>query len=274
MAAQNQLHFQGVGEGPPLLLLHGLFDSLHTWDALVPLLSTSFKTYAIDLPGFGKSPLPPAWTQSISQTVDAVEPFLNRPEKVSLVGNSMGAGIALALAQKRPDRVNRLILINPYGLPHLPAATKIARSGILKKTLPYLLPKPILEKAARSIYRRSFHNPNRMTTALMDEAVFPFLTTTQKKNLFRFLDGILPDEINRVDHLLPTLPHPTRILWGTEDRWLSFEHASRLVKQIPNCTLIKIHASGHLPQQEKPEEVADQILSFLSAGRSAGGQPP
>ncbi|MEK7702350.1 MAG: alpha/beta hydrolase [Nitrospirota bacterium] len=262
------LHFCRAGEGPPLLFLHGLFDSLHTWDPLIPYLSNSYTTYSVDLPGFGKSPLPPQWTQSLSQTVEALIQFLNQMQlsKITVVGSSMGGGMAFALAQRRPDLVDRLILINPYALPFLPEAVTIARNGIFRSVLPYFLVKWVLKKVTRSIYRRSFYNVDCITTDLIEEAVTPFLKIEQKKDLFRFLNGISLDEINQIDRLLPTLTQPTEILWGTHDRWLSFEHAERLQKRLPHCNVTLIPESGHLPHFEKPNEVAHEIRRLVSDG--------
>ncbi len=88
-------HYLEAGSGPPLLLLHGLFDSSGTWVRLIPYLSAQFKVYAIDLPGFGKTPLPDDWGESLSSMVDTVIGFLDQREisQISLIGSSMGGGV-------------------------------------------------------------------------------------------------------------------------------------------------------------------------------------
>ena len=217
----------------------------------------------MDLPGFGQSPLPADWTNSLVQTVDAVETFLETLpyEKVSIVGNSMGAGIALAFAQRRPDRVDRIIPVNPYGLPVLPQIISMAIP--FQKMSAYFLSPPVLEKTARYIYSRSFYNPERVTPSLTRDAIRPFRPLQRRKDLVRFLTAILPEAMNDIDQKLPTLCHPTHIIWGDEDRWLSRNHLDRLVERIPNCSFTRIREAGHLPHQEKPEEVFRILREFV-----------
>ncbi len=272
MVAPYQCHFVTTGSGPALLLLHGLFDSLHTWDRLVPLLSPHFTVFAIDLPGFGKSELPPAWTRSIAQTVDAVKTIINTTsnETVSVVGSSMGAGIALALAENQPDKIDRIVLINPYGLPVPPQILAMTRNRLIKNTLPYFATSPfLLRQIVRTIYSRSLYNSHLMTEALVQQVATPFSSLERRKDLIRFISAMTIDEIRQIDRGLPSLSKPVLIVWGEEDRWLSVAHKEHLIKRLHSCRLVHIPACGHLPQMEKPEAVAEAVISFLKpVGRS------
>ena len=269
MDSLNHLHSLESGAGPPLLLIHGLFDLLETWERLIPLLSDRFKVYAIDLPGFGKSPLPKAWEESLSGMVEAVVSFLDwkRIEKISIVGNSMGAGVALGVAGRHPERVERVVLVNPYGFPSPPLAVEVARSRILGKLLPYLLSEPALKRCARTIFSRSLHDARLITDALVERVIAPFATLRRRRELFRFLRAISTEEMREIDALLPQIRQPVLILWGEDDRWLPIDHANRLHRQLPDSRLITIPDCGHLPQIDKPEETGKAIISFLE-GRS------
>ena len=261
----NSLHFIESGAGPPLLLIHGLFDSLGTWEKLIPLLSPQFKIYAVDLPAFGKSVLPDRWEKSISGMIESVVCFLDERSipAVSLVGSSMGGSLSLGVAGRHPERVKRLVLINPYGLPSLPIAAEAARKRISGTILPYLLRKELLKRCAKTIFSRSLHNQALLTDDLIDQVILPFSFLQQRKNLFRFLKGITPEEIRAIDAFLPKIKQEVLILWGENDRWLSEEHLIRLQQRLPRHSLIKIPQCGHLPQMEKPSEVAEAIRRFV-----------
>jgi pimeloyl-ACP methyl ester carboxylesterase len=262
----NPLHYLETGDGPPLLLIHGLFDLLETWERLTPLLSNQFKLYAIDLPGFGKSPLPEAWDESLSGMIEAAAAFLDRKgiEKSSIIGSSMGGGIALGVAGRHPDRVDKIVLINPYGFPSPPVAAEIARSRILGKLLPYLLRKSTLRRCAKAIFSRSLHDPRLITDTLIERVTAPFATLRQRRDLFRFLSGISAEAMREIDALLPHIRQPVLILWGEHDRWLTIDHAHRLHRRLPNSRLLRLPDCGHLPQIDKPKEVAEAIRRFFS----------
>lgn len=261
----DRLHFFEAGAGPPLLLIHGLFDLLETWERLMPLLSDRFKLCAVDLPGFGKSRLPEEWGESLSGMIEAVVAFLDWKgiEKISMIGSSMGGGIALGIAGRYPERIDRIVLLNPYGFPSPPVAAEVARSRILGTLLPYLLNKPVLKRCARALFSRSLHDPRLLTDALVERVITPFATLRQRRDLFRFLQGISTETMLEIDALLPQIGQPVLILWGEKDRWLTIDHADRLHQRLPNSRLILLPDCGHLPQMEKPKEVAGALSEFI-----------
>ncbi|MFQ5950289.1 MAG: alpha/beta fold hydrolase [Nitrospiria bacterium] len=262
-----KLHSIESGSGPPLLLIHGLFDSLETWQRLIPLLSGRFKIYAIDLPAFGRSVLPPSWKESVSEMIKAVIAFLDEKgiTTVSLVGSSMGGGLALGIAGHTPERVNRIALMNPYGLPKLPMAAMASRRFSAGRLLPYLLGQSALRRCAKGIFARSIYSRTLITEPLIDRVVRPFSSLQQRKNLFRFLKGISLEEIQSIDAHLPMIRHPVLILWGEKDGWLSDAHWERLRDRLKNGKVVKIPDCGHLPHMEKPEVVAKATIPFLTA---------
>lgn len=262
---QHPIHYTESGNGPPLLLIHGLFDSSETWDSCTPYLLDRFKVFLIDLPAFGKSPLPERWEESLSETIQTVIAFLDKKgiRKIALVGSSMGGSMALGVAARYPERIERLILINPYGLPSVPTAVAMARNPIFKGILPYLLIKPVLKTCARVLYTRSIHNRVLLSDAMIEQVIKPFCSLRRRKALFRFLDGISAEGIKEIDAGISEMRHPVLILWGKEDRWLKKGHWMRLHDRLSNSQVIFIPQCGHLPQIEKPKEVSTYILSFL-----------
>ncbi len=265
MSPPVRLHHIASGAGPPLLLLHGLFDSLETWEAVVPTLSGHFRVYAVDLPGFGSSPLPPDWRESLSGMIDSVTAFLHEQNiaQISLVGNSMGGSLALALAQAYPKRVHKLVLLNPYGLPKIPQAVENARRPIVGKILPYVLAAPVMKRCIKGIFLRSLHNQALLTPTRISRVAKPFSSLRQRQNLFRFLRAISPEKILEIDAGLSKIRQSVLILWGKEDRWLTKAHCQHLSQGLSAAEILEIDACGHLPQIEKPETVAAAVISFL-----------
>jgi len=265
MSPRVKLHHIESGAGAPLLLLHGLFDSLATWECLLPLLSKQFKIYAVDLPGFGLTPLPEHWPESLSGMADNVIAFLDEKgiAQVSLLGNSMGGSLSLALAQNYPKRIQKLVLLNPYGLPEIPQAVANARRPIFGGLLPFMLRAWAMKRCVKGIFLRSLYDPNLLTETRIRRVAEPFSSLRQRQNLFRFLRAISPEKIHEIDRRLPEISQPVLILWGNEDGWLTKAHLRHLVKRLPRCKVAEIAECGHLPQIEKPAAVADDLIPFL-----------
>ncbi len=265
MGVSSSLHYEASGEGPPLLLLHGLFDSLNTWRSIRGPLSNRFKVYAVDLPCFGKTVLPEMWGNSLSSMMDAVIAFLDDQKiaQITLVGSSMGGSLALGLAGKYPDRVQRLVLLNPYALPVLPVAVVVTQM-FWGRILPYLMGSGVLTWLTRIIYGRSIYDPDGLTDAMVEEAAQPFLTLQGRKNMVRFLSGIALDEMKAIDAAIPTLRPPSLIIWGQNDRWLAPAHLYRLQSLLRGVKIVRFSCCGHLPQIDYPDETAKAIISFLT----------
>lgn len=258
-------HCLEAGSGPPLLLIHGLFDSSETWVRLIPYLSIQFKVYAIDLPGFGKTPLPGNWGESLSGMTDTVIGFLNQREikQISLVGSSMGGALSLAVAQHCPSRILKIALLNPYGLPVVPLAVQNAKRPILSRVLPYLLFRGVMRQCVKAVFSRSFFDRSILTKPMLEQVAKPFFTFNQRKNLSRFLSAISPEKIKEIDALLPQIMQSVLIVWGEEDAWLSNAHWRRLSQRLPRSKVIPLSACGHLPHIERPEAVAAALIPFF-----------
>jgi len=260
------LHAIESGSGAPLLLIHGLFDSLETWEKLIPRLSGGFKAYAVDLPAFGKSLLPRQWKEGLSGILDELFAFLDarKISKISLLGSSMGGGLSLAFAEQFPERIERIALLNPYALPVVPMAVHAARRPLLGHLLPYLLRRSAIRKCAQGILSRSIHDPALLKEPLIERVVSPFSTLRRRKDLFRFLRSISPERIVEIDRGLPNIRHPVLILWGEEDGWLSEAHWKHLKARLPDSKVLQIPQCGHLPQVEKADLVATSLLRFFA----------
>ncbi|UCH10746.1 MAG: alpha/beta fold hydrolase, partial [Fidelibacterota bacterium] len=114
-----EVHIRDQGTGPAVVLLHGMFSSLHTWDGWVEALQDSFRMIRLDLPGFGLTGPRPDADYSLSEYVGFMDALLDElgVERAILVGNSLGGGIAWEYSLAHPSRVEGLILIDAVGYP-------------------------------------------------------------------------------------------------------------------------------------------------------------
>ena len=112
-----ELHWLESGHGAPAVFLHGLGNNAYVWRRVMPRLCPGLRVIAPDLPGFGQSeeprhrPLLLEYVRIIGELIDRLAPG----EPVALVGNSVGGAVALRLALDRPERVSRLVLVDPAG---------------------------------------------------------------------------------------------------------------------------------------------------------------
>ncbi len=234
------MHYYCAGRrGTPIVLIHGLGSSAETWAALMPLLSREYLVYALDLPGFGKTPLAPEGT-NIGAHVLYLERFLDALgyPRVTFVGNSLGGWIATRFAVEHPERVERLYLLNSAGLSrenlHSPyAEDRIAARRSLEHTLGFSLPVP---------------------TFVLDAVV----RNSQTPAYAGFIRGYDPRE--ELDSVLTDVQVPTTIIWGEQDRLLPVTCAHDLHSGIANSELVLLPRVGHMPQIQAPGKVARIIL--------------
>src|SRR6184192_4337058 len=251
------------GEGPPLLLVHGLGGAASNWTELVPLLLERHRLLVPDLPGHGGSTALPA--------VSGLEPFADRVALVAeregmlpaaVVGHSLGGMVVLRLALRRPDAVEALVLAsaaglsvgNVWGRQLLSIFTSVRPGRLAGRYRGWVSRSPLLRRVVFGVV--SVADPPGLT----DEAVEGFLAAhllhTDVDSAWQALRADDP----RLE--LEGITCPVLVLWGAEDAQLplddAFEYTRRLrarLRVIPGC--------GHLLIGERPDACADAIEAFL-----------
>jgi len=249
-----------AGEGDPLLLVHGLGGSAANWVALVPLLLPGRRLLVPDLPGHGgSSPLPAA--PSLNGFADRIGLLLDGPTAV--VGHSLGGAIALRLAIRWPELVNRLVLAGAAGIS---SGTRRARYGLaitaLLKPGRRIAPHRRLVGRSAALKTLVFGRWGAADPpALPAEVAEAFLVGPERHTDTASAAQALVRDDPRPD--LDRVRCPTLLLWGARDNQLpvsdAFEYARRLrapLRVIADC--------GHLLIGERPDACADAIASFLN----------
>jgi abhydrolase domain-containing protein 6 len=234
---------RGPEGAPPLLVLHGLGDSIAGWARAAGALSLRHRLHLIDLPGHGLSAEPPDYR--LSTLLAAVEAYALRLEQPVIAGHSLGGWLALRLALRRPEVARSLVLINPAG------ATVPAEE--LTEFISLVQP-----KGARDVRRyldRAFHRaplgmrlaPGEVMRAMHSASARGFLGALAGE------DFLLGDELR-------ALRAPVRLLWGRHDRFLPPATLPFFRAHLPLAELVLLERAGHCPHLETPGDLARAIL--------------
>ena len=254
------VHFRVEGKGTPIVLLHGAFSSLHTYDAWCDILSKKYQLIRLDLPGFGLSGSRVDHDYSMESYLSFLVRFLDRLgiEKCHLAGSSLGGWLAWEFTLLHPHRVRKLILISAAGFledRNVPLPFKMARTPFLSKVIKYAVKKNVLEQFVRQVYA----DQEKVTPDLVERYFELFSREGNPEAFLSLANGKYKDHTKK----LKNIRCATLILWGEEDAWLPLENGYRFRDRIPKSKLIVYEGVGHVPMEEIPTETAKDLQAFL-----------
>ncbi|VUZ85393.1 Carboxylesterase [Candidatus Methylomirabilis lanthanidiphila] len=257
-----------TGEGPPLLLLHGFGGEIWMWERQVPALSKRHCLYIPDLIGYGYSDRPKVdYTPSLF--IDSIRQFMDQlgVRSASLIGNSMGAGIAWAFALTHPERVDKLILID--GIP--PQVVHAVRNRFLRcllairhvPLLPYLAIALQTRRTVRMALMQVVSNGRLITDVVVERQY----RISRLAGTARVMASTIryADEVARYADALATLRKPTLIIWGERDELFPVEVGQQLHASIRDSRLVVIKDSGTYQCGRHPTRPTGRFWSFLGA---------
>ncbi|HAJ00338.1 MAG TPA: hypothetical protein DCL97_06670 [Dehalococcoidia bacterium] len=260
------VHYVEAGEGPAVLLLHGLGSSLDTWRRNVqPLADAGYRVLAPDLPGHGDSDKPVSLDYDPLAAVDFTSRLLDAlgVQKASLVGNSAGGLVATMFALEHPERTGRLALVAPGGLGRqiswfLRLMSVPAIGEFLYHPWTYHL---------MGINKRVFHEPSSVPDGVLTEMARVHALPGSIRATLRSLrssinlKGVRPEW--QVLDRLPQLAAPLMCLWGEQDNIIPVSHSSLIKNAIPQSLVRTLPQCGHWPHMEKADEFNNLLTRFL-----------
>lgn len=255
------IHYNEVGEGHPLVLVHGGGPGASGWSNYnpnIPYLSQHFRVLAVDLPGWGQSqPV----TYEDRDNSGALAEFLETLgiSRAAVVGNSMGGASVIRLAYERPDLVSHLITMgSPSGIPGMFEAAGLTE-GVKVLERAYFEPSMATIRALTEIM--TFDTSN-LTDELIEERLNN--TLAQKAHVENWIGGHGKGPMVRINQeLIPTITAPTLLMHGRDDRVTSFTHAIRLSGMIRNSRALIVNRCGHWLQLEHAREFNTMVHLFL-----------
>jgi len=252
-----KLHYREAGQGPTVILLHGLGGDGSRWTSTMSSLSGDFRVIALDQIGFGESDKPLV-NYNHGLLGEFLVEFMNVIDvpKASLIGHSMGGFVGTFVAVHHPDKIDRLILVDGGSLEAPPRSAhlvQIQNGTTLGETREYFElmfydKSRVTDQLVRDNYLRRLHVS--YTISRMQEARVKGLATVTKEQA-------------------ANITSPTLIIWGNHDALLPPADAKMLDRVIPNSQAIILEKSGHIPQIEQPDEFNRLVREFLRA-RDAG----
>jgi pimeloyl-ACP methyl ester carboxylesterase len=261
-----EVHLRDEGwldDPQPILLLHGTFASLHSWDGWVAALTPRRRVIRVDLPAFGLTGPFPHDDYHIARYIHFIEELLDSLgiQRAIIGGNSFGGQLAWETAATLPERVDALILVGAVGYPlhadEVPLGIRIAGSGWLQALMNHLLPRGVVESSLRSAYG----DPERVTADLVDRNFELTLREGNRRARSLRFEHALPSAARAAR--IATLTQPTLILWGERDRLIPPAIALRFSGDIDDSRVVMFEALGHMPHEEAPEVTVSVVLEFL-----------
>jgi pimeloyl-ACP methyl ester carboxylesterase len=261
----SRVNYVEMGEGPPLVLVHGLSGAWQNWLEQIPHFSDSHRVIALDLPGFGASPMPP-WEISIPAYGRFLRDFCERLgiDRCALVGNSMGGFITTEVAIAEPERVEKLVLVSAAGITWARArrepAAMIGRVG--RAALPLALRFQLSGIRRPGLRRRAFqgvfHDPGSLRREVLWENLAAAMSSPGYYDAMTNLFGYdIRDRLEEIEE-------PTLVVWGRNDRVVPVPAALSYKKRIgDNAELVIFDRCGHVPQMERPVRFNRLLARFL-----------
>jgi pimeloyl-ACP methyl ester carboxylesterase len=266
----DRVAYQDVGTGPEaLLLIHGMAGSSETWRAVIPQLSRKYRVVAPDLLGHGQS-AKPRGDHSLGAFAVLLRDLLDELgiTRATVVGQSLGGGVAMQFVYQHPDYCQRLVLISSGGLgPDVGWTLRLLSAPGAELIMPVIAPRPVL--AAGNKLRSWFgavgiESPRG---AEVWSAYSSFSDAETRQAFLRTLRSVVDyrgqavSALNRL-HMAGELP--TMVIWGDHDRIIPVEHGYAVSEARPGSRLEVLEGVGHFPHVERPSQVVDLIDDFIN----------
>jgi len=262
------MHVERYGHGgAPILLVHGFGTCSFLWRNVGPVLALANRTaFAIDLFGYGESDRPFDAQYGIAAQSDYLDRALTalRLTKATVVGIDLGGAVSMHLAYNRPERVDRLVLINGIAFDDVPAedikqlqrntarfALRISR-GVLGAA-------PLM----RELLEASVADKANMPDALLARYLAPYVGEEGLNHLLALARAVDDEDMAEVD--LGQIDRPSLIVWGDQDPFVGPKVGERLADTIPGSRLVRLPGTGRLVPEEAPDTIANMILEFVGA---------
>lgn len=266
------MHVERYGHGgSAVLLVHGFGTCSFLWRNVAPQLALANRTaFAVDLFGYGESDRPFDADFGIAAQAEYLDHALTalRVSRATVVGVDLGGAIALRLAATRPERVERMVLVNPIAYDDVPAADV---TDLQKNTGRYALriSRGILGAAPllRDLLTRSVADPAHMPDKLIARYLAPYVGSDGLNHLLILARSIDAEDLDEIE--LTQIDQPTTIVWGDRDYLAQNGRVrgapERLAAELPGARLVHLPDVGRLVPEESPETLVNLVLETEAA---------
>lgn len=270
----HRIAYRRCGNGPALLLIHGLAGSSSTWADVLPQLSEQFTVVSPDLPGHGDSDKAPG-DYSLGSLASILRDLLAvlDIERATIIGHSLGGGIAMQFAYQYPESCDRLVLVDSGGLGRevswMLRALALPGSELV---MPLLFP-GFVRDWGDSLER--FLHDRGIRFGRLSESWRAYASLTHADNRQAFVRTVRAvidaggQSVSAVDRLYLTSEIPTLIVWGDQDGIIPIAHAHSAHEVMPESQLSIVEGAGHFPHVEEPAQFARIVTSFVQGTKAS-----
>lgn len=261
------VNYVELGEGEPILFVHGISGSWQNWLETLPHFARSNRVVALDLPGFGASPMP-SWRIDVPAYGRLIHDFCEKvgigPD-ATIVGNSLGGFVAAEAVTATPGRFERIALVSAAGIVNTwnPEERAVATAYAWKRFGPMfarrgreIVTRPRLR---RTVFGPFVRYPERLRSDLLWEQIVNGLTSCPG-----FGDALHAAIRHDIRERLGSIELPTLIVWGFDDRVIPVQAALSYHRRLPNSRLEIFEKTGHVPQLERPARFNRLLAEFLN----------
>jgi pimeloyl-ACP methyl ester carboxylesterase len=263
--------FRIAGSGPPLLLLHGIGDTSQTWSRVMPLLAAHCTVIAPDLLGHGLSDKPRA-DYAISAYACGMRDLLAvlDIDTVTVVGHSLGGGVAMQFAYQFPERCERLVIVGSGGIGReVHPLLRLAAGPVAEVVLPFATAAPVrwaVRRSAGVLRRLPVGSLGDDTEYVVDR--YDGLASARSRSAFlrtlRAGVDLRGQVITMLDRCYLAAGLPTLIVWGTKDPVIPVRHARIAHEAMPGSRLELFEGAGHFPHRDDPVRFAGLLHDFIA----------
>ena len=261
------IHYRDEGQGPPLLLLHGVASSLHTWDDWTAQLKGSYRVIRMDLPGFGLTG-PDANPDSVTADyadymVNIIDRFTQQLglDRFFMAGSSLGGYYAWNYAHTHPQKLYKLALVGATGYAQdMPSWLGFASFPGIHWITPHMMPKFMVNQTVKSAYADSDFPT--------DEVKQRYFDLTQRRGNrqsyikhFRQLREMSSDD--SLGEKVKEIQVPTLLMWGEDDSWIPLDVMRLFHRDLPYSEYLTYEGIGHLPMEELAVQSARDVNNFF-----------
>jgi pimeloyl-ACP methyl ester carboxylesterase len=273
----HRLSYLRAGSGPPLLLLHGIANNCQTWADVIPRLAESHTVIAPDLLGHGESDKPRG-DYSIAAYANGLRDLTSvlDIEQATIVGHSLGGGVALQFAYQFPERCERLVLVGSGGLgPELSAGLRAATLPGAELVLgaltgaagPLRVGLQGVSRIGRVTRLQRLHD-----LAEAGDALLALKDVEARRAFLRTLRGVADargQAVSALDRLYLANAVPMLVIWGSRDPIVPALHAETVRELVPSARVEVFQGAGHWPHLDDPDRFSDLLLEFIAGTEPA-----
>lgn len=262
MVGGHRLAYLDQGSGPAVLLIHGIPTSSLLWRHVIPTLARTHRVIAPDMLNYGLSDKPADADVSIAAQSRLMVKVLDALgiARADVVAHDIGGGVAQLMAVHQPQRIRKLVLSNAvcfdsWPIPEFKPLQEVGAESMMSLEA--------FVAMMREFLPRGVHPTNRLGDEVLDMMLEPWATADGKRALFRNFRRLNPEYTLAIGEQLGHLGHDTLVLWGRQDPFQKPVYAERLQAAIPKARLVWIENAAHWVMEEKPDQVAAALTTFL-----------